>query len=323
MRARPAKSILWAAFLPAFMASVTVKARYLGLGNCSALKGIELRRCLATTRQNEITNEVVLDIGTFLMSLTTYSQTSRDISTTTAAEVLTREHELAAARQHLREVYEDEFQLPVISVDLTFADSGITALSKSHHIQHSTFSGNATFLEEAAHSLPTLAQLESETLKAFSGASKEAFIEKYHFFATRAPSYSGVKYRYDVSVRNLNKSEGSNTAAAMHETQGRTERSGTFIGLMSMFAAVLFGTLVFGLAFLIRKRQLDRVPSAQTMHDDCMVEEVDVIGSVVGSDVSLSPLQLLEEEDFHSSSENISHLGIELSNCDTDDDEEL
>ena len=321
MRARPARSILWVALLSVFMASVT-KARY--LGNCSALKGIELRRCLATTRQNETTNEVVLDIGTFLMSLTTYSQTSRDISTTTEAGVLlTREHELAAARQHLREVYEDAFQIPVISVDLEFVDGDITALSKSHHIHHSTFFGNTTFLDEAAHSVPTLAQLESETLKAFSGASKEAFIKKYHFFATGAPSYFGVKYRYDVSVRNLNKSEGSNAAAATQETQGRNERSGTFIGLMLMFAVVLFGTLVFGLVFLIRKRQLDRVPSAQTMHDDCMVEEVDVIGSVVGSDVSLSPLQLLEEEDFHSSSENISHLGIELSNCDTDDDEEL
>jgi len=269
--------------------------------------------------------EAVLDIGTFLMSLTTYSQTSRDLG------VLSREHELAAARQHLREVYEDAFHVPVVTVDLQFVDGGVTALSKSDSIQHSTFFGNATFVEEATHSLPTLSQLESETLKAFSGTSKDAFIKKYHFLATGAPSYFGVKYRYDVSVRKLNKIEVGNTAAATQDIQGiqgineetkeaSTAPSGMFVGVMIVFAFVVVVTLT-GLAVLVRKRQLDRVLSAQNLHDDFILEEVNVICSNVGSDVSLSPVQLLEGDDFQShSSESISHLSIDLSGG-IDDDE--
>ena len=219
--------------------------------------------------------EAVLDIETFLMSLTTYSQTNREIIITTEVGVLSREHELAAARQHLREVYEDAFHVPVVTVDLQFVDGGVTALSKSDSIQHSTFFGNATFVEEATHSLPTLSQLESETLKAFSGASKDAFIKKYHFLATGAPSYFGVKYRYDVSVRKLNKIEVGNTAGATQDIQGiqaineetkeaSTAPSGMFVGVIIVFAFVVFLTLT-GLAVLVRKRQLDRVLSAQNL----------------------------------------------------------
>ena len=272
--------------------------------------------------------EVILDIGTFLMSLTTYSQTSREIASTTDVGVLSREYELAAARQHLREVYEEAFHIPVVTISLQFVDGGVTRLSQSDSIQHSMFFGNATFLEETTHSLPTLAQLESETLEAFSGASKEAFIQKYHFLVTGAPSDFGVKYRYDVSVRKLNKFDASNTAAATQEIQGTneavkdvtTEPSGMFMGVMIAFACVLVGTF-FGLAVLIRRRQLDRVPSAEDLHGDFPSDEVDAIGSNVESDVSLSPLQLLVGDDSQNSSANISHLGIDLSHSDTDDDE--
>ena len=137
-----------------------------------------------------------------------------------------------------------------------------------------------------------------------------------------------MKDRYDVSVRKLDTVEESNTAAAAQESRGRnktTKDSSTgpsvmFIGLMIMFASVSIVTLAFGLAVLIRKRQLDGVPSEQTLHDDCMLELVDVIGSDVDSDVSISPLQLLEGDDC--SGENISHLGIDLSHCDTDDEDQ-
>lgn len=273
--------------------------------------------------------EVILDIGTYLMSLTTYSQTSREIARTTEVGVLSREHELAAARQHLREVYQEAFHVPIVAVSLEFVDGGVTRLSKSDSIQHSMFFGNATFLEETTHSLPTLAQLENETLEAFSGASKEGFIEKYHFLATGAPSYFGVKYRYDVSVRTLNNFDSSNTAAATQEIQGISETvkdtptgpSGMFIGVMIVFGFVLIGTLVVGLAVLIRKRQLDRVSSAEDLHDDFPSDEVDIMGSNVESDMSLSSLQILVGDDSQSFSTDISHLGIDLSPSDADDDE--
>lgn len=260
------------------------------------------------------------------MSLTTYSQTSREITT----GALSREFELAAARQHLREVYEDVFLIPVVTVVLQFVDGGVTALSKSDSmIQHSTFFGNATFVEEEAiHSLPTLAQLESETLEAFSGASKEGFIKKYHYLSTGTPSYFGAKYRYDVSVRKLTKNDAGISAAATQQIQDiqrlndtTTYAAGTsqmFIGVMLLFACVLFGTLI-GLSVLVRRRKLDRASSAQNLHGDFMVDEVDVIGSQVGSDLSLSPLQLLDKDDAHISIEHISRLGIDLSPSDIDD----
>lgn len=284
---------------------------------------------IAFTASSLGAEEVALDIGSFLMSLTTYSQTSREIASTTEVGVLSREHELAAARQHLREVYEGAFHIPIVTVSLEFVDGGVTRLSKTDSIQHSMFFGNATFLEETNLTLPTSAQLENETLDAFSGASKQAFIEKYHFLATGAPSYFGVKYRYDVSVRKLNTFDASNTAAATQEIQGidetlkdvTAEPSGMFIGVMIVFGFVLIGTLVVGLSVLVRKRQLDRVPSAEDLHGGFPSDEVDVIGSNVESDVSISPLQILVGDDCESSSTNISHLGIDLSPSDADDDE--
>ncbi|KAL7435369.1 hypothetical protein ACHAXM_004613 [Skeletonema potamos] len=273
--------------------------------------------------------EVVLDIGAFVMSLTTYSQTSREVG------ILTREHELAAARQHLRETYEDAFHIPVVTVDLQFVDRGLTKLPLSESgsmIQHSTFFGNATFVDEATHSLPTLAQLESATLQAFSGALKEEFIKKYHFLATGSPSYIGQKYRYDVSVRKVSKNEAGILVAATQAIQGiqrvnetpnnrfSEEASGMYVVVMIVFGVVLFGTLI-GLAVIVRKKRRDRVSSAQNFHDDFVVEEIDVIGSNVGSDVSLSPQRLLELDDSLSFSEDISHLGLDLSPSDDDDDE--
>lgn len=275
---------------------------------------------LAFTTSSLGVEEVVLDIGIFVMRLTTYSQTSREVG------ILTREHELAAARQHLRETYEDAFHIAVITVDLEFVDGGLTTLSESDSmIRHSTFFGNATFAEEdPTHSLPTSAQLESATLQAFSGASKEEFIKKYHFLATGDPSYFGLTNRYDVSVRKLINNEVGNIPAATQAIQGIQGEdeapkvasaagfSRMFTTVMTVFGFVLLGTLI-GLAVLVRKRKLDRVPSAQDVYNDFMGEEIDVIGSRVGSDVSQSPQQLLEEDGSHSYIENISPLGIDLS----------
>ena len=274
--------------------------------------------------------DVILDIGEFVMSLTTYSQTSREAITN---DFLSRQYELKAARQHLREVYEDVYKIPVSSVDLEFIDSGVTTLSKSDSmIRHSIFKGNVTFIEDATNVMPTVAQLESDTLQAFLGPQKEEFIKIYHFLATGNP-YFGVKYRYDVNVRklinnninNINKGEVGNIAAQELQGMGDTGNdavgtSGMFIGLMIVLAFVVVGTL-FGLVVLVRRRKLDRLPSSQEIsYDDGFdVEEVNVTGSKVGSDVSLSPIQMLEEVSRHSS-ENISHLGIDLSVA-SDDDE--
>jgi hypothetical protein len=276
--------------------------------------------------------DVILDIGEFVMSLTTYSQTSREAITN---DFLSRQYELKAARQHLREVYEDVYSIPVSSVDLEFIDSGVTTLSKSDSmIRHSIFSGNVTFIEDATNVMPTVAQLESDTLEAFSGPQKEEFIKIYHFLATGNP-YFGVKYRYDVNVRklinnninNINKGEGEVGNIAAQELQGMggtgndaVGTSGMFIGLMIVLAFVVVGTM-FGLVVLVRRRKLDRVPSSQEIsYDDGFdVEEVNVTGSKVGSDVSLSPIQMVEDVSRHSS-ENISHLGIDLSVA-SDDDE--
>ena len=266
--------------------------------------------------------DVILDIGEFVMSLTTYSQTSREAITN---DFLSRQYELKAARQHLREVYEDVYKIPVSSVDLEFIDSGVTTLSKSDSmIRHSIFSGNVTFIEDATNVMPTLTQLESDTLEAFLGPQKEEFIKIYHFLATGNP-YFGVKYRYDVNVRklinnninNINKGEVGNIAAQELQGMGGSGNdavgtSGMFIGLMIVLAFVVVGTL-FGLVVLVRRRKIDRVPSSQISYDDGFdVEEVNVTGSKVGSGVSLSPIQMLEEVSRHSS-ENISHLGIDLS----------
>jgi hypothetical protein len=261
----------------------------------------------------------VLDIGEFVMSLTTYSQTSREIT----SEVLNRDYEMTAARQHLREVYEDSFKIPVVSIDLQFVDGGLTVLSKSDLIRHSSFFGNVTF--DDSDSLPTLAQLETETLQAFTGEQKEAFLKKYHFLATGATSYFEVKYKYDVSVRMLNDINNYNNAAAQEEQgvigmKDAVGTSGMFVGVMIVFVFVLFVTMI-GLAVLIRrKRRLDRVPSAQNIYEDFEIQDID-LGSKVGSDVSLSPLQLLEDGDDTSSSENISRLGIDLSPTDSDNDD--
>ena len=274
--------------------------------------------------------DVTLDIGEFVMSLTTYSQTSKREMTN---DFLSRQYELEAARQHLREVYEDVYRIPVSSVDLEFIDSGLTTLSKSDSmIRHSIFNGNVTFIEDATNVMPTLNQLESDTLQAFLGSQKEEFIKIYHFLATGNP-YFGVKYRYDVIVRklinnninNINKGEVGNIAAQELQGMGDTGNdavgtSGMFIGSMIVLAFVVVGTL-FGLVVLVRRRKLERVPSSQEIsYDDGFdVEEVNVTGSKVGSDVSLSPIQMVEEASRHSS-ENISYLGIDLSVA-TDDDE--
>ena len=289
---------------------------------------------ISFTTSSSWEQKAILDIGTYLMSLTTYTRTIRN-TITSENGVLSMKLEMEATRQHLRETYEDVFLIPVISVDLNFINDGVTALSKSQGfdssmIQHSTFFGNVTFAVENARTLPTPAQLETVTINAFLGALKESFIKQYHFRATGS-NYFGVKHRYDVSVRKLHKNEAGIAAATQGVNIQGTDideiedasigRSKMFIGVMAMFASVLVGTFL-GMMVLIRKRRLDRVDSALSIQGDFVVEDIDVIGSNVESDVSISPLQLMEESDSHISHENISHVVIDISPGDANDDKE-
>ena len=158
---------------------------------------------------------VAVPIGKHSMSLTTYLNTmDRDRRALKRQDgIHPRQYELDATRQHLSEVYEAEFHIPVGRVDLHFVDGGETAIGLNDNgevgdgvMRHSTFFGNVLFVERddqannATYPLPTEEQLERVTLNAFTGEQKQDFIKKYHYEAT-GKYYFGIKYTYDVNVR--------------------------------------------------------------------------------------------------------------------------
>eukprot|EP00986_Skeletonema_menzelii_P015561 scaffold12050_cov145-Skeletonema_menzelii.AAC.2 len=164
--------------------------------------------------------KVSVPIGRFAMSLTKYSK-HQEKWNSDRRRVLQkhnngknpRKYELDATRNHLREVYEAEFHLPVGRIDLHFVDNGETAIgmkadgtSGEGIMRHSIFFGNVLFVNsesdasDATYLVPTEEQLEKATINAFKGDQKQVFIEKYHYEAT-GKKYFGIKYIYDVIVR--------------------------------------------------------------------------------------------------------------------------
>jgi hypothetical protein len=242
-----------------------------------------------------------LSIGRYSMSVTRYGldkkNRNRVLKNDDGNNV--RQWELDATREHLLEVYEAEFHIPVEQVDLHFLDGGETMIGVNSDgiIRHSTFYGNVVFDNDSVnatkHPRPTLEQLEQVTLAAFAGEQKEAFLEKYHLFSTGRP-YLGVKYTYDVNVRNnIENIEGPNSAAADQEvmTLGARFRqwsssvgptSTVFIVLM-ILAVVLLGTLIGLTAFVVRRKKRGNgvKSSSRDTSDGLIDDEPDALGSVI------------------------------------------
>lgn len=294
---------------------------------------------------NVLDGQVALPIGKYSMSLTRYVNKKQNRNYNRLRRTLQRQdenhprqYELDATRQHLRDVYEAEFHMPVARVDLHFLDGGETEIGLNADgttgdglVRHSTFFGNVLFVQDdrqannAEHTLPTEEQLEQATLNAFTGEQKQSFIEKYHYEVT-GRKYFGLKYTYDVNVRkNLQPDvvvpstailpegfeEGGGTGssstadqeggmswgARIQQWSSSVESLGTstvFI-VVIVLAGVLLGTLI-GLTAVVVRRKRDNIskePQFRVVLGDCIDDEPDALGSVIGSEIIESGSDML------------------------------
>lgn len=127
----------------------------------------------------------------------------------------TQEHELAATKYFLQQVYQEQFpDLKVNALQLSFIDGGETIFSLGV-IRHSSFNGTVGF-ESAT---PSEQELESATLDAFAGkTSKATFLELFHSSFAEGDQSEGsneknvdVSLLYDVSVQKSEEKEVEST----------------------------------------------------------------------------------------------------------------
>ena len=138
----------------------------------------------------------------------------------------TQEHELAATKYFLQQVYQEQFpDLKVNALQLRFIDGGETIFSQGV-IRHSSFNGTVGF-ESAT---PSEQELESETLNAFSGKTNKAtFLELFHSSFAEGSSEGNVDVAnlYDVSVHKSEENEVESTqgVAGVVEDEFTMEKS--------------------------------------------------------------------------------------------------
>lgn len=166
---------------------------------------------------SSIVNDYV-DLGNFDMSITIYSSprtNSRRSRILNDAEAsFSQEHELAATKYFLQQVYQERFpDLKVNALQLRFLDGGQTIFSQGV-IRHSSFNGTVGF--ESA--IPSEQELESATLDAFVGKNKVTFLELFHSSFVEGDNLESsdnghvdVTTLYDVLVRQSFENENQST----------------------------------------------------------------------------------------------------------------
>ena len=157
------------------------------------------------------TETVFLDLSSHDMTISINSVASESKRTRNGElkSSVTRLHEQAATRIHLRNVYTSKFAtLDVESVDLLFEDRGDVSLSL-RDIRRSVLSGKVALgvdsdeLEYASYDVvPSPSLLESITRRAFEDQeSKEAFLRLFHgYYTDFDPSVVFDPDMYDVTV---------------------------------------------------------------------------------------------------------------------------
>ena len=138
----------------------------------------------------------------------------------------TQEHELAATKYFLQQVYQEQFpDLKVNALQLRFIDGGETIFSQGV-IRHSSFNGTVGF--ESA--IPSEEELESATLDAFAGKTNKAtFLELFHSSFADGSNEGNVDVAnlYDVSVQKSEEYEVESTqgVAGVVEDEFTMEKS--------------------------------------------------------------------------------------------------
>ncbi len=180
-----------------------------------------------------------VELGNFDMSITIYStpRTNSRRHRILYDVSFSQEHELAATKYFLQQVYQERFpDLNVNAIQLRFTDAGETIFSQGV-IRHSSFNGTVGF--ESA--IPSEQELESTTLDAFVGKTNKAtFLELFHrYFAEDDHVESSSKGRvdaatlYDVSVQKSLDSEDSSiqgVTGVAENTQQTVQDSSTGTG---------------------------------------------------------------------------------------------
>ena len=193
-----------------------------------------------------------------------------------------RKFELAASRLHLYGAYE-EFDLPIVSLELEFVDGGESTKS-GNIIRNSTFYGAVGFLVNE-ETVPSYDDVQSVTSSAFSGTQKHLFLREFHgFFVGNVDSYNSPDISlYDVAVVSssvVNDSvQPSGTAqsidSAMTEVappelqqtslDNDTNNSSLLKKVLAACSGFFFVVGFFGIAVFVRKRK--RIKDHEVMHD--------------------------------------------------------
>ncbi len=214
------------------------------------------------------------------MSLTIYSSPDmlNDVEANEEYSSFTRQYELAATTDHLRKVYQKQYNKKVIAIKVNLSSDGETKMSQSI-VLHSTFGGTVAFDDNSEP------ELESETLIAFQGEQKQKFLEMFHSFYTEDSAQlkeaDNIRTLYDVSVRESSNDDG--VAGGKHETASSYSSADSditkFIVLTVTSVIVTVITLICIAVFIRRstRRQVESKLSLQNAaFDDGKLEKLDV-----------------------------------------------
>ena len=237
-----------------------------------------------------IVNDYV-ELGNFDMSITIYStprtnnRRHRILHDDDAS--FSQEHELAATKYFLQQVYQERFpDLNVNALQLRFTDAGETIFSQGV-IRHSSFNGTVGF----ESTMPSKQDLESTTLDAFVGKTNKAtFLKLFHSsFTEDDHTESSNKGRvdvatlYDVSVQKSLDTEDSSTdgvsdvaenASTMEKSHQTVQDSSTGAGnliLTVICVVVVVVILLLGSVYFRGRRaeqQKARSQLAYAKYDD-------------------------------------------------------
>ena len=214
------------------------------------------------------------------MSLTIYSSPDmlNDFETNEDFFLFARQYELAATTDHLRKVYQKQYNKKVIAIKVNQSSDGETKMSQSI-VLHSTFDGTVAFDDNSEQ------ELKSETLFAFQGDQKQKFLEMFHSFYTedfaQNKESDDIRTLYDVSVReSLNDdgvAGGTHEASSSHSSAGSDITKLIVLTVTSVIVTVI--TLICIAVFIRRstRRQVESKSSLQNAaFDDDNLEKLDV-----------------------------------------------
>jgi hypothetical protein len=214
------------------------------------------------------------------MSLTIYSSPDmlNDFETNEEYSLFARQYELAATTDHLRKVYQKQYNKKVIALKINLSSDGETKMSQSI-VLHSTFDGTVAFDDNSEP------ELESETLFAFQGDQKQKFLEMFYSFYTedfaQNKESDDIRTLYDVSVRESSNDDGivggTHEASSSHSSAGSDITKLIVLTVTSVIVTVI--TLICIAVFIRRSagRQAESKSSPQNaVVDDGKVEKLDV-----------------------------------------------